>query len=173
LKLTIESLGAGFMKSMVFRQIWAFFAVVVLAGCATSIEVVSDRDDVQPPWAGSPHNFYEWKRGQVDSNEYFLGISKRGFKELQKANLEVWSAQQAFDEASNGAKRELGQKIVNEITIQDKDYFKVKNGIANEEFSSVINTFCSVIIQNASPYDQYTETHKQITKKGKNITTIT
>jgi len=161
------------MKNSSLWQIWAFFAVIVLAGCNT-VDLMIDRSDPEKPvWAESPHNFYEWRRAQVDSNKYFLGISKRDFKELEKLNLDVWSEEQAFNEASSAAKKELGQEITSEITSENKDYFKVKNDAANEEFSSFISISSSVIIQNSSVSDRYTETHRQISKKGKNTTIIT
>jgi len=173
MKTKIGFFGANFMKNLSFGQIWAFFAVIVLAGCNT-VTVMVDRSDLEKPiWAESPHNFFEWKKTQVDSNKYFLGISKRDFKYLEKVNLNNWSEQQAFNEASSAAKKELGQEIMTEITSEIKDYSKIKNDVAEEEFSSVVNISSSVIIQNSSEYDRYSETHRQLSKKGNNTTTIT
>jgi hypothetical protein len=173
LNLKLEFLRENFMKNIGLWQIWALFAVIVLAGCNT-VNLMIDRSDPEKPvWAESPHNFYEWRRAQVDSYRYFLGISKRDFKELEKAKIYNWTEQQAFNEASSVAKEELGQEIMSVITSENKDYFKVKNDVADEEFSSVVSVSSSVIIQNSSVADRYTETHRQISKKGENTTTIT
>jgi len=62
--------------------------------------MIDSSEPVQPLWV---QKFYDWKKSKIDTNEYFLGVSKRSFKELEKARMDNWSEQQALNEASSAA----------------------------------------------------------------------
>jgi len=85
MRLKIGVFREKFMKNMVLRQIWVFFAVIVLAGCATTQNTNSDGN----------RNF-EKQSFSERINAWFIGINEE-FKEWRTGNNKLVSNKNGYN----------------------------------------------------------------------------